>query len=301
MEFRHILTRNDGDRAAQEIFDTFWAIDFYRSPEDNNPQLLGLHLDFRETPPGGRPPIPRLYDLIGEFPPSQIHDGGFLYSHYANRTEKISFRSTTPISAEQRLGSGLVLVNLPVPFSKVVGAYPNAVVAGYARSDEEQAQLREACGVDGAYFFRYGRGQEDATRFVHSSDTIRLLGLSGFRGLVTEYDIDPIIAEGARKDLLAVSTGCSTCQAARRYFDVQQLFLQRGDVRGLFRLSPVADLAEESEYPLIGSPGRCHRYHPLTQEFLGRGICKGIESHNQSDGVAGGFVERYNSIAAQPV
>ena len=286
-----MFTGNNNDRFLQEVYDAFGQVKIFSSLGDRSPHLLTYHYEKSDAPHRARV-LPRLYPLIDEFPPDED-----LYSYYAKRKDLILF-GDGEYSEGECTESGLVIVNLAIPFSDAVHLYPHSVVAGYAHTGDELVHFKSASDIENPFFFSYGRDQPNVLRFVYGKSAWYLYG-SRFEGVLTEEDFGPVILERIRQELLTRSlAGCTLCAPVRQYYDTQQFLLREGRSIGeIFRFSPLAKL-DEAELPVMGKPGRCGRYHPRTQEFIGRGNnhCGGAESTDQSARVLREFAEKYLAL-----
>jgi len=276
MDYRIMLTNNDSDAFYRGVHEAFpRPVRFLRRIGDEEPVLMTWHYNSEEVPAGSR--------IISK-PRGGVGDSIILG------------RAEPPPEAEEKMRT-LVMVNLPVPFSEVAAFYDNSVVGGYSRSEREMERLRDACGVRDAFFFASDADrQRGAMRYVYGWDCPTYILGSGFRGLLKESDIDPVIAEGIRKTMLddPKFSPCPGCTTARIYYDVQQSMLGDGrTMRDVFGVGVLAGRGlGESEYPVMKPPGRCGRWHPTTQSGMGRGndYCGGKDSLEASRMAYSGFV-----------
>ncbi len=287
MKYAHVLTARTDNRFCQEVFEAVGGtLSLLSSLQSRQHQPLERYSG-RDKAPAGASVMPELHDLVEEFPPDKLGKK-YLYESYALREDLIILQRAKPLSRSCRSERGLVLVNVPISFSDVAEAYPRSVIAGYASSDEEQARLQKTCGQENAFFLRYGRKKQEGTMPFIYGHIPAYLDLNGFRGIILSDEVDAMVAETSRDVLIKVGTevGCGSCIVIRRAFDVQRVFLKEhgNDIGALFRYSVFNGLANVEELPLLGKAGRCSRYHPRTQEFLGRGIshCGGTQQIEMS-------------------
>jgi hypothetical protein len=168
-------------------------------------------------------------------------------------------RVKTPKNTSVRndLEARLVLVNIPVDFSAVSGRFPNAVVAGFAPNETDLNLIQAAKGNPDYWVFRWGRQNNwDGVLKFSNWNALAPLG-SGYKGVLTRHNLDGIFAERARKGFPDYvrdrqHSGCEACDRVRRYYYIQQYFLEGGKgIEALFEFSPLKGRIPTTDYPVI--------------------------------------------------
>lgn len=288
----HILTDKDllnpeNDGFSQRLEGMFGRVIVRRSLSEGRYILLRNYLGVDEEKPARV--FQGIHIFYHTFPPGQI---------------SLSVLSEIP---ERFKNTKMVLVNMTnADLGDVSIAYPNALVAGYADSDEEEERLKSG-KLDGTLVLRpQPEKNRGVMRFVYSD--VHFLGqkldlnnpLYGGRVLRAE-NIDELLAEYLRLKILEDRGPCIGCTNIRRYKYAERYFLNHKSVEELFQYSPINGCVSVSEYPVMGNIGAiCGRWDPFTQMGWGSGICRdgssNVSSSNVSQNAAREFIDAYGLL-----
>jgi len=196
-----------------------------------------------------------------------------------------------PVTQDLRSQINMVLLHEPKPIKEVLDLYENALVAGFALSNEEERAIQNASGVKNLFVFRHG----EKNQFAFPLDVINwrricqyLVSMSTFSGYLTTKNYKSVVAEAVRNDML-YGMGCGV----NGYYKIQQHILETGNVDDLFRFTKT----KRSKIPLWGRVINMNKpeYPLLEKPIACSGKCpKGCINYNSD--VKSRFKKAYEAI-----